>query len=417
MRIPVNRLDGAIASKPKTTANLHRTEPNANTRESRSAGGVVTERPNTRESRVGNPYAGVGNNFKGVGSDHYTQVNTHKKKKHHHHKHKKVTHAHQTPKKPAAKPDAPAGDNTTAPSTLGLYGYRWNLPPHKWSLPVEADDMSKYAANSVPWSLGSSGKYRRGRIYWYSRVNTSYTDGSTYNTGSYAKGNDHSKDPRYGFQFIWNPQSVATSVAVNMDITPSFADKFVDVVGAFPSGEYLTLSLMLDRTNDFACIRSIPTDQTQITPAYEVGTDQSIVNNTTAKTANVDVYKDLADQYVKYYDGSLSFDVGTPSTSIGYDTASKIYDLQRYGTIADLEYLYKAINGPGWSNIATGQKSSDIGFLSPTLLRIDIGPLSYLGYVNNLTVNHIAFTKGMIPIRTEVNLQFNLMATAGLSSK
>jgi hypothetical protein len=66
---------------------------------------------------------------------------------------------------------------------------------------------------------------------------------------------------------------------------------------------------------------------------------------------------------------------------------------------------------------ATGRLSSDIGFLSPTLLKIDLGPLSYLGYVSNLAVNHIGFSKGMIPIRTDVSLQFNLMATAGLAAR
>jgi len=283
------------------------------------------------------------------------------------------------------------GGNPKARTNKGLNGYRWNLPPHQWSLPVEPHDMDELVVNSEAFALGAKSKYRRGRIYWYSRVDTENVDYTSYNWANANNAKSHKKDPRYGFQFLWNPNEITTSVAVNMDITPSFADKFVNVVGAFPSGEYLTFSLRLDRTNDFACIKSI--------------------SHVPKANKELTTYDQLAKDYSSYYSAAAAFDYG-----FGDEVSYKIQDLQKYGTIADLEYLYKAINGPGWTNVATGRVSSDIGFLSPTLLKIDIGPLSYLGYVNNLTVNHTAFTKDMIPIRTDVTLQFNLMATAGLSS-
>lgn len=277
-------------------------------------------------------------------------------------------------------------DTSHFPS-LNLYYYQWNLPPHKWSLPVEpvaliGDDMVVDQEKKMV-SIGAAPRYRRGRIYWYARSGTEYVNNKNYNNGS------NPKDPRYGFQFLWNPESITTSVAVNLDITPTFADKFVDVAGAFPSGEVLAFTIRLDRTNDFASIKSAP------------------------KRGNF-TYDQLAKNYAtsEFYDGALSFDMGFEATRI-----QKIKDLQQLGTIADIEYLYKAINGPGWKNQATGRASSDIGFLSPTLLRIDIGPLSYLGYVNNIAVNHISFSKSMIPIRTDVTLNFNLMATAGLVTK
>jgi hypothetical protein len=95
----------------------------------------------------------------------------------------------------------------------------------------------------------------------------------------------------------------------------------------------------------------------------------------------------------------------------------KVTDLMKYGTTADIEYLYKAINGPGWTNVATNRDTSEIGFLRPTLLRIDLGPLSYMGYVSSMSVEHHKFTKDMIPIASTVNVTFNLMATAGLASQ
>lgn len=272
-------------------------------------------------------------------------------------------------------------------SPLGLTGFQWNLPPHKFSMPVEPA-TDPLVVNSAKYMLGSSHRYRRGRIYWYARTNNSYLGSNSYNAGA-------NNNPRYGFQFLWNPSEIQTQVAMNMSVTPSFADKFVDVAGAFPSGEYLTFTLRIDRTNDFAALKSVPK-----------GAPGAQGWSTT--------YDRLAKQYANsdFYSASHSFDKGFASTFV-----TKIQDLQKYGTLADIEYLYKAINGPGWVNQATGRKSSDIGFLSPTLLRVDIGPLSYLGYVNSLSVNHTMFSKGMIPMITDVTIQFNLMATAGLATK
>lgn len=316
---------------------------------------------------------------------------------------KVVTKPKVDPPKVGTTPDSPKKP------TLGLYYYQWNLPPHKWSLPVDpTESLGKGAVvdqEKRMMTIGNAPRYRRGRIYWYSRVGSQFINQLTYNDGV------NLNDPRYGFQFMWNPDSYTTSVAVNMDITPSWKDKFVDVVGAFPSGEYLNLTVRLDRTNDFACIKSIPN-----TVKYPeiVGPGSTVINKEDKATGLI-TYESLAQNYVNpdFYAPNQSFDGFTGVKK----KKDKIIELQQLGTLADIEYLYKAINGPGWVNQATGRKTSDIGFLSPTLLRIDLGPVSYLGYVNNMNVNHTSFSKEMIPLRTDVSLQFNLMATAGISTK
>lgn len=299
---------------------------------------------------------------------------------------------------------------TLTAAGLGLNGYKWNLPPHLWSLPVEAS--SDPIVNN-PTYIGANTKYRRGRIYWYARVDNTYVNSASYNYGI-------KDDPRYGFHFMWNPTELGTSVATNMSVTPSFADKFADVVGAFPSGQALSLSLVLDRTNDFACFKSMGLDSAAMSflssnlqggakghydPLSTVGASNP--NKTTTKN-NIQ----LVGQLANFYSPGSSFDYGFAET-----LASKVDELMKLGTIADIEYIYKAINGPGWKNVATGRETSEIGFLRPTLLRIDLGPLSYLGYVSAMSVNHVKFTKAMIPMTTTVDIQFNLMATAGLVTK
>lgn len=271
---------------------------------------------------------------------------------------------------------------TIMPDKTDLAKYSWNLPPHLWSLPVDPNTFDNIIGDASAWDKKSNTVNRRGRIYYYNRVNNNLTNSANKNYGS-------NSDPRYGFHFLWNPDSFSTGVSVNLDITPTSKDKFTKVVGAFPSGEALQVSLMLDRTNDLFCLRSHKLSSQKFDNDYE--------------------------KFYEYYRGNSFENLGASSS--GKESFSKKLEaLQTLGTIADVEYLYKAINGPGWVNPASGRETSDIGFLSPTLLKIEIGPLSYIGYVSSIGVNHIAFTKGMIPMRSSVNVSFNLMATAGLAS-
>lgn len=263
-----------------------------------------------------------------------------------------------------------------------LSKYSWNLPPHQWSRPVDPSLYDNIIADPQAWDKVSNPVNRRGRIYWYSRVDTAFTNSSSRNYGT-------SSDPRYGFQFIWNPESFSTGVSVNLDITPTAKDKFTKVVGAFPSGEALQVAVLIDRTNDLFCLRSHKLSQQSFPTDYST--------------------------FYDFYRGH-SFEDLTANKQAKESFDEKLKALQNLGTIADIEYLYKAINGPGWKNPASGRETSDIGFLSPTLLKIEIGPLSYIGYVSSIAVNHSSFTKGMIPIRSSVNIAFNLMATAGLAS-
>lgn len=264
-----------------------------------------------------------------------------------------------------------------------LSRYSWNLPPHKWSQPIEPNQQDSLIGDSKRWDGISNPVNRRGRIYWYARNDATWTNATSVNYGNNAN------DPRYGFHFLWNPESFQTSVAVNMDITPTSNDKFAKVIGAFPSGESLSVNLVLDRTNDLFCLRSHRTGQSSFV------TDWS--------------------QFYEYYQG-FSFE-NPGDKGYGESMNRKLQELQQYGTLADIEYIYKAINGPGWKNPVLDRETSDIGFLLPTLLKIEIGPIGYLGYVNALNVTHNAFTKGMIPMRSTVSIQFNLMATAGLASQ
>ena len=244
-------------------------------------------------------------------------------------------------------------------------------------------------------------KYRRGRMWWYASNQQDFAD---------AAGNPIKKkidERKFGFQFLWNPDSYSTSIQLNTDVTPSVQDRFVGVAGAFPSGESISFTLRLDRTNDFAAFRGLMNrDYTQLALSGVSNVAITDRQQDAIEAANGNTIASYA-KAAEYY--SSSFAASTPTDIL----ALQVKELMELGTVADIEYLYKAINGDNWHNIA-GRKTSDIGFLAATLLRIDIGPLSYVGYVNSLSVNHIAFSQDMTPIRTDLTVAMNLMASAGL---
>lgn len=292
-----------------------------------------------------------------------------------------------------------------APQNPGQY--QWNLPPHKWSMPRAAHSDP----NNMPDSsrkTPSDDRYRRGRIWWKATDTSLSTVDQNGNTVKV-----DSSDRKYGFQFLWNPTSFSTSVAVQMDATPNANDRFLSTVGAFPATESVSFALEINRINDFACANAFFKRPTNIGGALGNASSNNFISP-------VEVAR-----FLPYYQNNGSFTASLLRNGKKRTVEDKLVDLFQRGTLADIEYLYMAINGPGpggtssandhWKN-GRGIITADIGFLMPTLLNIDVGPLSYIGYVTSMSVNHTMFTQDMIPIQSTVNISLNLLATAGLAT-
>jgi hypothetical protein len=299
-------------------------------------------------------------------------------------------------------------DTTTQPANLN--DYTFNLSPHLWSLPLEARTVdnrsfarkngssgatkSNVVGTNTNSAAGAKSKLRRGRITWHaSAQDLQYTTGS-----GGAAGVAGGKARQMGFQFLWNPDSFSTQAILNADVTPSMQDRFVGVAGAFPGTGSIAINIRIDRTNDFACFAHKGVRERD--PKSKTGGDRD---------------KQWNAGFGKFY---KPHKLGVATDAM---MEKQIAELYQYGTLADIEFLYQTINGPnanymkgGWKN-SLGRVTSDIGFLSATLVKIEIGPLNYLGYVNAIAVNHLAFTQDMKPIRTDVSIQANLLASVGLA--
>ena len=278
--------------------------------------------------------------------------------------------------------------------------YKWNLPPHSWSLPIrpmtQEPDVTK-GVSDFTLKDGSSATFhslRRGRLWFFGgaeEINTYDEDGNVTTLGAKAGATSDSTkggadatlvqaDYDYGFQFLWNPSSISTSVSRNMDITPSSADRLKSVVGAFPGQETVSFNIVIDRINDFACLKALPNPES------------------------------MSNYYGTGYPGEKE------------PFSIKIKNLMNQGTMADLEYLFRAINGgsENWQTLL-GKPTANIGFLMPTLLGLVLGPsltnnLSYVGWLTGLTMQHEMFTESMIPLRTTVSINMECFAGSGLVS-
>jgi hypothetical protein len=86
--------------------------------------------------------------------------------------------------------------------------------------------------------------------------------------------------------------------------------------------------------------------------------------------------------------------------------AEDIREIYNKGTMYDLEYLFKAVNGPGgdYKSILRGQ-TSDVGWLNGVAVEFHLGKnLRYLCRINSISVNHAIFNERMVPTLTTVNI-------------
>ena len=295
-----------------------------------------------------------------------------------------------------------------APVSYTAMDVKFNLPPHKWSLPLNPNSLSSNIENS-PTTLHS---IRRARMWCFGPTDLAAMETTVKFNGNVtdptaqrflAEHNPSTStsltsfDTAWGFQFLWNPDKLNNTLSRNSQVTPSAADKTAQYYSLFTAMEAMTFTITIDRVNDFAAIKGL--------------------------TRNINSINDLNPTWQKlvdmYYAGN-----GFPSSPKNPENpVDQLKTLMKLGTMADIEYIYKMINGEGMNGItrknALGRKTADIGFLSPTAIAVQFGPntdsLSYVGWVDGLSITHTMFTEDMIPIHSEVSVNFVAFARTTLS--
>ena len=150
-------------------------------------------------------------------------------------------------------------------------------------------------------------------------------------------------------------------------------------------------TIRLDRTNDFACFKRLH--------------DQEDSRSWKSPTS-----------LERYYTQEIPGEIARWNDKFTFKP--KIDWLMNYGTLADLEFLYRAINDITIVSKETkkGYLSADIGYLGFSSLAFELGPMHYIGFITGVSVNHLMFTQEYIPIRSDVTISANVMAHGTTSS-
>lgn len=162
----------------------------------------------------------------------------------------------------------------------------------------------------------------------------------------------------YGFKFLYNPTTVSMAWDVVTQIDPYYASSGEDAFNLISTGllsSVLEFEVYLNRIGDF----------------------QQIVKG-------------------GGFTGDNPYPIIVPTEDI-----AEIYEK---GTMYDLEYLFKTINGPNATFVsALNGSTADRGWLRPTFVELHLGrSMRYRVRISEFSVNHIIFNHNMTPIFSTV---------------
>lgn len=226
---------------------------------------------------------------------------------------------------------------------------RFNPPLHPMSRPVRVDFGSDdpytagdYAAEKKP-SVKNAESARLGRIIQSENA---------------LGGGGHERNVyRWGFRFQYNPTNFQTSTAMNPNVQIDSTSPVALHLSSVHTGglQAHTIPLVLNRIADLE-----------------------------SRDLNVTSY------------GSL------PQSPTGED----LKKIKTWGTMWDLEYLFRCANG-AWETEDLGM-SGNIGILQPNPVYLFLGPgIKHYGFIYNIQYQHKRFTIDMIPTLTDVTLSYS----------
>lgn len=170
----------------------------------------------------------------------------------------------------------------------------------------------------------------------------------------------------YGFQFQYNPGTVAMSyyTSPNVDVTMiTSGTEMFNLAGVSGSQGSVSFQVVINRILD-----------------------------------------------MQYYtsDGALKDGIsGGNIYSIPPKTAEEYKALYDHGTMYDVEFLLRVLMGTTMNSYLRGERTADMGWLPAVPVELHLGKnLRYLGTVNNINLNHVIFDSRMVPVFTTVDIGF-----------
>lgn len=175
----------------------------------------------------------------------------------------------------------------------------------------------------------------------------------------------------YGFRFHYNPQTIDQTIGTLQGISPELMMSGKDqanMITAPTQSSTISFQLYLNRIEDMNALANV------------VHVERSAPLITDADSKNY--YPEVVTQA----DREL---------------------IKNFGTMYDLEFLFKAVNGEmgGYTSPMRGVKTADVGWLNGMAVEMHLGrKLRYLARIINISVKHILFTENMVPTLSVVTI-------------
>jgi hypothetical protein len=189
---------------------------------------------------------------------------------------------------------------------------------------------------------------------------------NAWNSGSNKAQTAGTTHENYGFQFQYNPGTVAMSyfTSPNVDVTlMTSGQEMFNLAGVSGSQGSISFQIVINRVFDMHWYNS----------------SGALRQGVVAK----DIYP------------------------VPPQTTQDFQDLYEKGTMYDVEYLLRVLMGTTMNSYLRGEKTADMGWLPAIPVELHLGKsLRYLGTVNSVNLNHIIFDSRMVPLFTTVDIAF-----------
>jgi len=302
------------------------------------------------------------------------------------------------PEPPAKKNSGKGGANNNSSENVGgnvtfTNDYKYNAPMVKSAYFTSAKglsdslvgmtndgnfvDQGAYANAMRAWegTTGGRGTIQMDRQFT-TNLSRSLTSGPNAN---------YPIDPQmYGFKFLYNPKEISMAWGVMDKMDPTYIASGLEVFNPISAGlmsATITVTILLNRIHDFSYIDA---------------------NGFKSGVSNDPFLEDADRRLVARNRGLLQ------SPYPEYVSPEDLQDIYRKGTMYDIEYLFRTINGPHATFISRiNGKTADRGWLRPSLVELHLGAgMRYRVRLAQFAVTHSVFNSRMVPILSSVQLTF-----------
>ena len=213
---------------------------------------------------------------------------------------------------------------------------------------------------SAATDLWTSSQGSKGMIVTSEQVLKAWNSGSNKpNTA------DATDNHNYGFQFQYNPGTVAMSyfTSPNVDVTMmTSGQEMFNLAGVSGAQGSVSFQIIINRIFDMS-------------------------------------------YYTEF--GTLKPGVDANSIYAKAPASGEFADIYNKGTMYDVEFLLRVLMGTTMNSYLRGERTADMGWLPAMPVELHLGKsLRYLGTVNSLNLNHMIFNEKMVPMLTTVDISF-----------